>query len=165
LKIILLFLLLVLIIPQTEAHIIGGSQVEVNGVIFQFITDPAFVVEDEDFYLSFSLQDAFTDIGLENLTQVEIIFFDNSGTILDRVSVPNNDIIEGDFSIKYNIGNDGIYDVKIEVLEEGKVAKIDTQFRILVANKSILQDSSFIIGIAISLIIIGLIIKNRVIDR
>ena len=82
-KIILLFLLLVLIIPQTEAHIIGGSQVEVNGVIFQFITDPAFVVEDEDFYLSFSLQDAFTDIGLENLTQVEIIFFDNSGTILD----------------------------------------------------------------------------------
>ena len=164
-KIILLFLLLVLIIPQTEAHIIGGSQVEVNGVIFQFITDPAFVVEDEDFYLSFSLQDAFTDIGLENLTQAEIIFFDDSGKILDRISVPNNDIIEGDFSIKYNIGNDGIYDVKIEVLEEGKVAKIDTQFRILVANKSILQDSSFIIGIAISLIIIGLIIKNRVIDR
>ena len=102
-KIILLFLLLVLIIPQTEAHIIGGSQVEVNGVIFQFITDPAFVVEDEDFYLSFSLQDAFTDIGLENLTQAEIIFFDDSGKILDRISVPNNDIIEGDFSIKYNI--------------------------------------------------------------
>ena len=102
---------------------------------------------------------------MADLTQVEIIFFDNSGTILDRESVPNNDIIEGDFSIKYNIGNDGIYDVKIEVLEEGKVAKIDTQFRILVANKSILQDSSFIIGIAISLIIIGLIIKNRVIDR
>ena len=42
---------------------------------------------------------------------------------------------------------------------------LDAQFRILVANKSILEDSSFIIGIAIALIVTGLIVKNRVIDR
>ena len=73
-----MLLLLILLVPQTEGHILGGSDVEVNGVIFQFITDPAFVVEDEDFYLSFSVQEEVTDIGLENI-EVVITFFEDSG--------------------------------------------------------------------------------------
>ena len=158
-----MFLLLILLVPQTEGHILGGSEIEVNGVIFQFITDPAFVVEDEDFYLSFSVQDAVTDIGLENI-QVVITFFEDSGRVYDIIEVPGNEIIEGDFSIKYNLKNEGIYDVKIDVTRESG-PPLDTQFRILVSNKSILEDSSFIIGIAVSLIVIGLIVKNRVIDR
>ena len=85
--------------------------------------------------------------------------------MLDTIDVEGSEIIEGDFVIKYNFENDGIYDVKIEILKESDVAAIDTQFRILVANKSILEDSSFIVGIVITSIIIGLIIKNRVIDR
>ena len=161
---IFLLLLLLLIIPHSDAHIVGGSQIEVNQVIFQFLTDPAFVVEDEDFYLSFSVQDAATEKGLENI-QVTIIFYDNNGRILDTIDVKGNEITEGDFAIKYNFENDGIYDVKISILKESDAATIDTQFRILVANKSILEDSSFIIGIVITSIIIGLIIKNRVIDR
>lgn len=158
-----MFLLLILLVPQTEGHILGGSEIEVNGVIFQFITDPAFVVEDEDFYLSFSVQDAVTDIGLENI-QVVITFFEDSGRVYDIIEVSGNEIIEGDFSIKYNLKNEGIYDVKIDVTRESG-PPLDTQFRILVSNKSILEDSSFIIGIAVALIVIGLIVKNRVIDR
>ena len=76
-------------VPQTEGHILGGSEIEVNGVIFQFITDPAFVVEDEDFYLSFSVQDAVTDIGLENI-QVVITFFEDSGRVYDIIEVSGN---------------------------------------------------------------------------
>ena len=60
--------------------------------------------------------------------------------------------------------NEGIYDVKIDVTRESG-PPLDAQFRILVSNKSILEDSSFIIGIAVALIVIGLIVKNRVIDR
>ena len=161
---IFLLLLLLLIIPHSDAHILGGSQIEVNQVIFQFLTDPAFVVEDEDFYLSFSIQDAVTEKGLEDI-QATIIFYDNNGRILDTINVEGSEIIEGDFAIKYNFENDGIYDVKISILKESDVAAIDTQFRILVANKSILEDSSFIVGIVITSIVIGLIIKNRVIDR
>ena len=85
--------------------------------------------------------------------------------MLDTIDVEGSEIIEGDFAIKYNFENDGIYDVKIAILKESDVVAIDTQFRILVANKSILEDSSFIVGIVITSIIIGLIIKNRVIDR
>ena len=161
---IFLLLLLLLIIPHSDAHILGGSQIQVNQVIFQFLTDPAFVVEDEDFYLSFSVQDAVTEKGLKDI-QATIIFYDNDGRMLDTIDVEGSEIIEGDFAIKYNFENDGIYDVKIEILKESDVAAIDTQFRILVANKSILEDSSFIVGIVITSIIIGLIIKNRVIDR
>lgn len=161
---IFLLLLLLLIIPHSDAHILGGSQIQVNQVIFQFLTDPAFVVEDEDFYLSFSVQDAVTEKGLKGI-QATIIFYDNYGRMLDTIDVEGSEIIEGDFAIKYNFENDGIYDVKIEILKESDVAAIDTQFRILVANKSILEDSSFIVGIVITSIIIGLIIKNRVIDR
>ena len=149
--------------PYTEGHILGGSEIEVNGVIFQFITDPAFVIEDEEFYLSFSVQDAFTDIGLENIEAI-ITFYEDSGRVLDKIEVSRNEIIEGDFSIKYILENEGIYDVRIEILQESGLP-LDAQFRILVSNKSILEDSSFIIGIAISLIVIGLIVKNRVIDR
>ncbi len=162
-RIFLVFLLLILTMPQIEGHILGGSEIEVNGVIFQFITDPAFVVEDEDFYLSFSVQDAVTDIGLENI-EATIIFYEDSGRIFEQIQVPANEIIEGDFAIKYNLKNQGIYDVKIEIIQETG-PPLDTQFRILVANKSILEDSSFLIGIAVSLIVIGLIIKNRIIDR
>ena len=158
-----MFLLLILMMPYTEGHILGGSEIEVNGVIFQFITDPAFVIEDEEFYLSFSVQDAFTDIGLENIEAI-ITFYEDSGRVLDKIEVSRNEIIEGDFSIKYILENEGIYDVRIEILQESGLP-LDAQFRILVSNKSILEDSSFIIGIAISLIVIGLIVKNRVIDR
>jgi len=162
-RIFLVFLLLILMMPYTEGHILGGSEIEVNGVIFQFITDPAFVIEDEEFYLSFSVQDAFTDIGLENIEAI-ITFYEDSGRVLDKIEVSRNEIIEGDFSIKYILENEGIYDVRIEILQESGLP-LDAQFRILVSNKSILEDSSFIIGIAISLIVIGLIVKNRVIDR
>ena len=143
---IFLLLLLLLIIPHSDAHILGGSQIQVNQVIFQFLTDPAFVVEDEDFYLSFSVQDAVTEKGLKGI-RATIIFYDNYGRMLDTIDVEGSEIIEGDFAIKYNFENDGIYDVKIEILKESDVAAIDTQFRILVANKSILEDSSFIVGI------------------
>ena len=162
-RIFLVFLLLILMMPYTEGHILGGSEIEVNGVIFQFITDPAFVIEDEEFYLSFSVQDAFTDVGLENIEAI-ITFYEDSGRVLDKIEVSRNEIIEGDFSIKYILENEGIYDVKIDVMQESG-PPLDAQFRILVSNKSILEDSSFIIGIAISLIVIGLIVKNRVIDR
>ena len=83
---------------------------------------------------------------------------------MDVIEVSGNEIIEGDFSIKYILKNEGIYDVKIDVMQESG-PPLDTQFRILVSNKSILEDSSFIIGIAIALIVTGLIVKNRVIDR
>ena len=162
-RILFVFLLLILLVPQTEGHILGGSEIEVNGVIFQFITDPAFVVEDEDFYLSFSVQDAVTDIGLENI-EVAITFYDDIGRVLDVVEVSGNKIVEGDFSIKYNLKNQGINDVKIDVMQESG-PPLDAQFRILVSNKSILEDSSFVIGAVIALIVIGLIIKNRVIDK
>ena len=162
-RIFLVFLLLILMMPYTEGHILGGSEIEVNGVIFQFITDPAFVIEDEEFYLSFSVQDAFTDIGLENIEAI-ITFYEDSGRVLDKIEVSRNEIIEGDFSIKYILENEGIYDVRIEILQESGLP-LDAQFRILVSNKSILEDSSFVIGAVIALIVIGLIVKNRVIDR
>ena len=103
--------------PYTEGHILGGSEIEVNGVIFQFITDPAFVIEDEEFYLSFSVQDAFTDMGLENIEAI-ITFYEDSGRVLDKIEVSRNEIIEGDFSIKYILENEGIYDVRIEILQD-----------------------------------------------
>ena len=162
-RIFFMLLLLILLMPQTEGHILGGSDVEVNGVIFQFITDPAFVVEDEEFHLSFSVQDAVTDIGLENI-EVAITFYDDIGRVLDVVEVSGNKIVEGDFSIKYNLKNEGIYDVKIDIMQKSG-PPLDAQFRILVSNKSILEDSSFVIGAVIALIVIGLIIKNRVIDK
>ena len=114
---IFLLLLLLLIIPHSDAHILGGSQIQVNQVIIQFLTDPAFVVEDEDFYLSFSVQDAVTEKGLKGI-QATIIFYDNNGRMLDTIDVEGSEIIEGDFAIKYNFENDGIYDVKIEILKE-----------------------------------------------
>ncbi len=59
----ILFVFLISVIPYSSAHIIGGTNREVNGILFQFMTDPAFVIDNEDFYLVFSVQNATTKNG------------------------------------------------------------------------------------------------------
>ena len=49
-------------------------------------------------------------IGLENI-EVAITFYDDIGRVLDVVEVSGNEIVEGDFSIKYNLKYEGIYEV------------------------------------------------------
>ena len=64
--------------------------------------------------------------------------------------------IEGDFSLKYRLEQDGLYDIYVEI-EEANIG-----FNLLVANKSILEDTTFIVSTGIIIIVILLMIRNRV---
>ena len=149
----ILFVFLISAIPYSSAHIIGGTNREVNGILFQFMTDPAFVIENEDFYLVFSVQNSTTKNGLNNIFP-EIKIYNENGKLLDIIT--DIEQIEGDFSLKYRLEQDGLYDIYVEI-EEANIG-----FNLLVANKSILEDTTFIVSTGIIIIVILLMIRNRV---
>lgn len=107
------------------------------------------------------MQNASTKKGLEDI-QVKITIYEDNGNVFDII----NDIeeIEGDFSIKYNFVNDGIYNVNVEIKNDS-IGSLNTEFKLLVANKSILEDSSFIIAVLITVIILVLMIRNRIVKK
>jgi len=110
----ILFVFLISAIPYSSAHIIGGTNREVNGILFQFMTDPAFVIENEDFYLVFSVQNATTKDGLNNIFP-EIKIYNENGKLVDIIT--DIEQIEGDFSLKYRLEQDGLYDIYVEIEE------------------------------------------------
>jgi len=142
--------------PFSMGHIIGGGfRKDTNGITVQFISDPAFVIQNEETNLVFSIQNATTGKGLEGISVV-VNIYDSINLIQSYTDL---DIIEGDFSLTYNFKEKGIYEIEVEILIEKET--ISTIFFLQVTTKSLLEDITFYITLGISIIIIMLIIINR----
>jgi len=152
---ILIICYFLMFMPFSMAHIIGGFKKDTNGITVQFISDPSFVIQNEDSNLVFSIQNATTGKGLERISVIINIFY---GISLIQ-SYTDLDIIEGDFSLKHNFKEKGIYEIEVEILTEKET--ISTIFLLQVTPKSLLEDMTFYVTLGISIIIIMLIIINR----
>ena len=159
-KIILILILIIgyflISIPFGMAHIIGGFRKDTNGITVQFIADPAFVIQNEEANLVFSIQNTTTGKGLEGISVI-INIYDDINLIQSYTDI---EIIEGDFSFTHKFKEKGIYEIEVEILSEKQT--VSTIFLLQVTTKSLMEDITFYIILGISIIIIMLIIINRV---
>ena len=143
-------------LPNTQAHISGGLTTDVGGYRFQFNIDTTFLKEEQEVYLSFSIQNASNSIGIEDgLASVTI---SKDGVIIK--SFEDVEALSGDFVLPYIFEIPGRYSIRVQLsnFEEKPAAEFPLEISPPLGTNQIF----FIIGILVAgVLLLVLLIKWR----